>query len=104
MVRGKAPPDEPEFAELPAESEVLAQAAGYPGDLARAIPAGIPAVWATDWCRYKAGTGQWPKKWREKMAADFQRDWQNGHPKARASLRPATNPTSPIRKKARHVR
>ncbi len=88
--KGEAkPPQNQDFAELPPEAEVLSFAAGYPGDLARGIPAVIPATWASDWFRYKAGSGQWPKKWREKMAADFMRDWVAGHPKAR-SLRTTT--------------
>ena len=71
------------FAEVPAEFEVLAFASAYPGDIARGIPAGIPDRWAADWFRYKVGSGQWQKKWREKMVADFQSDWVKGHPKAR---------------------
>ena len=79
------PPENPEnagFAEAPDESEVLAFAASFPGDLPRGIPAGIPAVWSADWFRYKVGTGTLPKKWREKMAADFARDFTARHPKA----------------------
>jgi hypothetical protein len=72
------------FSEVPSESEVLTVAEAFPGDLARGIPAHIPARWAADWFRYKFGSGQWPKKWREKLALDFRNDWLAGHPKARS--------------------
>ena len=82
------PPEKPAnagFVEVPDEAEVLAFARGYSGDMTRGIPAGIPDVWTTDWFRYKVGAGILPKKWREKMAQDFQRDWVAGHPKARGA-------------------
>ena len=85
------PPANAGFVEVPPESEVLEFATAYPGDIARGIPSPIPGTWALDWFRYKVGAQALPKKWREKMAADFQRDWLAGHPKAR-SLRTATLP------------
>jgi hypothetical protein len=84
-------PEKPEnsgFAEVPADAEVLAVAAAYPGDLARGIPAVIRPEWAIDWLRYKVSSNRFEKKWREKMAADWARDWVNGHPKARGPKKP----------------
>ena len=79
---GERPPAKNDFVEVPDEAEVLAYGRSYAGDLARGIPAGMPVTWVSDWLRYKVGTGTLPKKWREKMALDFARDYTARHPKA----------------------
>ena len=78
------------FVEVPDEAEVLTFGRDYAGDIARGIPATIPDTWALDWFRYKVGAGTLPKKWREKMAADFARDFTARHPKALGGVRSAS--------------
>ena len=92
------PPETPAnagYAEAPWDAEILGCAQAFPGDLARGIPARIPDTWALDWCRYKVGAGTLPKKWREKMAAEFVRDWVAGHPKARGAQNKKNGAGSP---------
>lgn len=82
---GSTPPANREFAETPAEAEVMAEARGYPGDFTRSIPAGIPDEWTLGWFAFKSGSG-FPKNWRAELKARFVSDWVSGNRKARPTV------------------
>lgn len=70
--------------EVPSEDEVKAFGATYPGMLTVGIPAQMPLTWVQDWYDFYAfDRGRFPANWKELMRRAFQKDWQNGHPKAR---------------------
>ena len=64
---------------------MLGEARGYPGDLNRGIPAGIPDEWTLGWFAFKSGSG-FPKHWRAELKARFVSDWVAGNRKARSMV------------------
>lgn len=80
----------PEF-QLPSEAEVLAAAAAWPGDMARAIPGAIPEAWVLGWLNYRLrDPSRFPGDWQGDMTRSFVRDWVKGLPDARGSTVPKT--------------
>lgn len=70
--------------EWPSQDDVLLEASKYPGSMARGIPAKIPAAWALDWwgyCTFRRQ--QFSPHWPTEFVFRFERDWQDGHAKAR---------------------
>ena len=64
---------------LPSLGDVLEAAKGYPGDLARGIPALIPEPWATSWYAYMMGRpDRFPHRWLEVMFLKYRADWVAG--------------------------
>lgn len=81
--------DPPPDRQVPSEAEVLAAAAAWPGDMARAIPAGIPEAWVLGWLNYRLrDVSRFPADWTGDMARSFVRDWVRGLPDARGSTAP----------------
>jgi len=72
-------------AEVPGDEEVIAWCKAWPGDMARAIPAGIPDGYALNWLawRHSPSAGPWPPQWRDDLQRRFVRDWLQCDPRAR---------------------
>ena len=44
----------------------------------------MPDDWAQGFFDWRTFTEEfWPRRWREEMQSRFERDWVNGHPRAR---------------------
>lgn len=73
--------------EVPTDEEVVEWADGWAGDLARAIPAGIPEAYTLNWLAWRKTpkAGSWPANWQEDLVRRFTRDWVEGNPRARGS-------------------
>jgi hypothetical protein len=86
---GPEMPEEPsQPGDFPDETEVMAFAAAYPGSPAIGIPAVMTKDWAQGHYDYHSFTvGWWAVNWKEDMKRRYERDWQNGHPRARGTIR-----------------
>jgi hypothetical protein len=69
---------------MPGLEEVLIFSRSYPGNDTKKIPPGMPDDWAQGFFDWRTFTEEfWPRRWREEMQSRFERDWVNGHPRAR---------------------
>lgn len=70
--------------EIPSEQEVLAFAATWPGDMARAIPGVIPEQWVLYFmAQLEERRAQWPNNWQPWLVRRFTSDYVAGFPRAR---------------------
>ena len=62
---------------IPEESEVLAFGNGWPGDLARAIPARMPEGYVLSWLAWRLGESAppFPRDWQADLSRRFTADW-----------------------------
>lgn len=76
----------PDF-QIPSETEVLAFADSYPGDMSRGIPPKMPEVWVLGWYSWRAGNpSKWPEDWQTDMRLKFKSDFIARNPKAIGSM------------------
>lgn len=70
---------------IPTEQAVLAVAAGFPGDMARGIPSGIPEGYALDWLNWRLSpsAGPFPPDWPGDLTRRFTSSWVKGDPRAK---------------------
>jgi len=93
--QGQPPAEIPEFV-IPTEDEVVAFAADWSGDMARAIPPGIPEVWTLGWLNYRLrDPSRFPADWQGDLVRSFVRDWVKGLPDARG-VSPARGVRTPF--------
>lgn len=82
-------------AEIPSEAEVLSEAKAFPGDLTRAIPAGMPEAWVLSWIAWRMSekAGAFPVDWKADLRRRFIADWVEGRKNTRHPVAKKTAPT-----------
>lgn len=83
--------------EIPPDSEVLQFAAAWPGDMARAIPAGIPETWVLHFLAQSVERrARWPHNWKLWLVRRFTSDFVANYNRARGGATTAkASPGSP---------
>lgn len=109
-VEGDIPPPSESLvngSEVPTEEDVMAFAAIFPGEMARGIPAGIPAGWVLNWYAWRSSSERpFPKDWRSDLIRRFKADWINGIKSARPKATEpngAQKPTLPAWKRIKEL-